>query len=63
MPIEANYVNGTTFESPAQYAKIYGSQTQAIVLNHLDVIELTVYNWDAGLHPFHVRACLYLRAK
>jgi iron transport multicopper oxidase len=55
MPAEDSYINGTTFESKAQYAKIYGAQTHAIVLNHMDTIELTIYNWDSGLHPFHVR--------
>lgn len=30
---------------------IYGPQTHAIVLNHMDVVELRVVNWDAGKHP------------
>jgi len=42
-------------ESNASFSKIYGAQTQAIVLNYMDNVEVTIFNWDSGLHPFHVR--------
>ncbi|EFP86676.2 uncharacterized protein PGTG_13058 [Puccinia graminis f. sp. tritici CRL 75-36-700-3] len=37
-------------ESPA----IYGPQSNAFVISHLEVVELTVFNWDKGNHPFHL---------
>lgn len=33
---------------------VYGKDANAIILNHLDMVQLTVYNWDAGTHPFHL---------
>ncbi|KAH9470396.1 hypothetical protein MJO29_004601 [Puccinia striiformis f. sp. tritici] len=33
---------------------IYGPQSNAFVINHLEVVELTVFNWDKGNHPFHL---------
>ncbi|POW06570.1 hypothetical protein PSHT_10284 [Puccinia striiformis] len=30
---------------------IYGPQSNAFVINHLEVVELTVFNWDKGNHP------------
>jgi iron transport multicopper oxidase len=42
-------------ESNASFSKIFGAQTHAIALNHMDNVEVTIFNWDAGLHPFHVR--------
>ncbi|PWN97912.1 multi copper oxidase [Tilletiopsis washingtonensis] len=33
---------------------VYGPATGATVLNHMDMIQLTVFNWDAGTHPFHL---------
>lgn len=35
-------------------ASIYGPDANAYVLNHLDDVQITIYNWDAGLHPFHL---------
>lgn len=34
--------------------KVYGAQTHAITYPHLANVRLTVYNWDAGFHPFHL---------
>ena len=33
---------------------IYGAQTNAIAYPLFANIEMTVYNWDAGFHPFHL---------
>ena len=33
---------------------VYGAQTNAIVYEHMAMVQLTVYNWDAGFHPFHL---------
>jgi hypothetical protein len=32
---------------------VYGHQTNAIPYPHGANIQLTVYNWDDGFHPFH----------
>lgn len=54
MAPEDSFLLTTAGESHAAFSKIYGAQTQAIALNHMDNVEVTIYNWDAGLHPFHV---------
>lgn len=33
---------------------IYGPNSNAFVFQHLDMIELRLFNWDAGKHPFHL---------
>ncbi|MBW0499229.1 hypothetical protein O181_038944 [Austropuccinia psidii MF-1] len=33
---------------------IYGKQTNAFVVDHLEVVELKILNWDSGNHPFHL---------
>ena len=33
---------------------VYGAQTNAFAYPHLANIELTVFNWDSGFHPFHL---------
>ncbi|WVO16504.1 hypothetical protein L204_104181 [Cryptococcus depauperatus] len=32
---------------------VYGTQTNAIAYPHMANVQLTVYNWDSGPHPFH----------
>jgi iron transport multicopper oxidase len=34
--------------------QVYGHQTNAFAYPHMANIQLTVYNWDAGFHPFHL---------
>lgn len=34
--------------------EVYGQQTGVITYKHMDMIQLTVHNWDAGFHPFHL---------
>jgi iron transport multicopper oxidase len=34
--------------------RVYGHQTNAFAYPHMSNIELTVFNWDAGFHPFHL---------
>jgi len=41
-------------ENALPNALIYGPQSNAFVINHLEVVELTVFNWDEGNHPFHL---------
>jgi iron transport multicopper oxidase len=40
--------NDSTMES------IYGHQTNVITLKHNDMVQVSVFNWDAGFHPFHL---------
>ena len=60
--------NGITYQSPkvpsiftqisagdnSSVATTYGAQTQAYVINHMDMVELNIINTDAGQHPFHL---------
>lgn len=33
---------------------VYGPDANAFLYSHMDVIDVTIYNWDAGFHPFHL---------
>ncbi|KAK8847393.1 hypothetical protein IAR55_005251 [Kwoniella newhampshirensis] len=35
-------------------SSVYGAQTNAIAYPHMANIQMTVYNWDSGFHPFHL---------
>jgi len=39
---------------------VYGAQTNAFAYPHMANIQLTVYNWDTGFHPFHLHG--YVKA-
>lgn len=39
--------------------EVYGPQSMAFVLNHLDMVELVVNNLDAGHHPFHLHGHVF----
>jgi len=39
---------------------VYGHQTNAIPYPHGANIQLTVYNWDDGFHPFHFHGYVFL---
>jgi iron transport multicopper oxidase len=43
----------------AMSAEVYGPQTRAFVLNHLDMVELTLINLDANDHPFHLHGHVF----
>ncbi|KAI9470861.1 MAG: Cupredoxin [Benjaminiella poitrasii] len=38
---------------------VYGPQTRAFVLNHLDMVELVLNNLDANDHPFHLHGHVF----
>ncbi|CDH49287.1 fet3 protein [Lichtheimia corymbifera JMRC:FSU:9682] len=51
-----------TLFSEGEYAfsaEVYGPQTRAIVLDHLDMVELVLNNLDAGAHPFHLHGHVF----
>ncbi|KAE8212202.1 hypothetical protein CF327_g4124 [Tilletia walkeri] len=33
---------------------VYGPDSNAHVLDHMSMVQVTIYNWDAGTHPFHL---------
>ncbi|RCH93210.1 hypothetical protein CU097_009834 [Rhizopus azygosporus] len=47
---EGNYSLETT---------VYGPQTQAFILKHLDMVEVVLNNLDAGDHPFHLHGHVF----
>ncbi|CAO1638951.1 unnamed protein product [Sympodiomycopsis kandeliae] len=44
----------TTMGNLSTNAAVYGPDSNAFVYNHMDMVEVTIYNWDAGNHPFHL---------
>ncbi|KAJ8652688.1 hypothetical protein O0I10_011695 [Lichtheimia ornata] len=38
---------------------VYGPQSRAIVLDHLDMVEVVLNNLDAGDHPFHLHGHVF----
>lgn len=38
---------------------VYGPQTNAIVLNHLDMVEVVLNNLDSNNHPFHLHGHVF----
>lgn len=43
-----------TMENNSMLPAVYGAQTNAYAYPHMANIQITVYNWDAGFHPFHL---------
>lgn len=39
--------------------EVYGPQSQAIILKHLDMVEIVLNNLDAGAHPFHLHGHVF----
>ncbi|KAI9273843.1 Cupredoxin [Helicostylum pulchrum] len=39
--------------------EVYGPQTQAIILKHLEMVEIVLINLDAGAHPFHLHGHVF----
>ncbi|CEH17048.1 multi-copper partial [Ceraceosorus bombacis] len=44
----------TSMGSLSADAAVYGPNTGATIFNHMDMVQVTIYNWDAGTHPFHL---------
>lgn len=53
-PQVPSIVSALSMGADANKVEIYGKQTNAMVLNHMEMIQLRVHNWDAGFHPFHL---------
>ncbi|KZO91089.1 multicopper oxidase [Calocera viscosa TUFC12733] len=53
-PIVPSIFTQQTMGDGALLPQVYGEQTNVFVLNHLDMIELYIYNSDSNSHPFHL---------
>ncbi|KIJ51820.1 multicopper oxidase [Sphaerobolus stellatus SS14] len=51
-PLTPSLLTQLTMGPRAVIPQIYGPTS--FVLNHNEVVELRLYNWDAGKHPFHL---------
>ncbi|CAD6939519.1 unnamed protein product, partial [Tilletia caries] len=47
-------LSATSMSSLASNPSIYGPSSGAHVLSHMSMVQVTIYNWDAGTHPFHL---------
>ncbi|ORY28145.1 putative iron transport multicopper oxidase FET3 precursor [Naematelia encephala] len=54
MPPTPSMFTALTMGNDSLLPAVYGAQTNALAYPHMANIQLTVYNWDAGFHPFHL---------
>lgn len=48
-----------TMGENASDVAVYGQQTNAHVLKHMDMVQITINNTDAGQHPFHLHGHIF----
>jgi len=53
-PVVPSIFTALTMGDDAFLPQVYGAQTNAYAYKHMQNIQITVYNWDAGFHPFHL---------
>ena len=53
-PVTPTMFTALTMGNDSFRSDVYGAQTNAFAYPHGAMIELVVYNWDAGFHPFHL---------
>ncbi|CAD6564626.1 MAG: ferroxidase fet3 [Tremellales sp. Tagirdzhanova-0007] len=53
-PPTASIFTALTMGNNSFLSNVYGGQTNAFAYPHMANIQLTVYNWDSGFHPFHL---------
>ncbi|KAL9939966.1 hypothetical protein V8E36_000671 [Tilletia maclaganii] len=53
-PLTPALFSAASMGALASNPAIYGPSSNAHVVKHLDMVQITVYNWDAGNHPFHL---------
>ncbi|KDQ13082.1 hypothetical protein BOTBODRAFT_33956 [Botryobasidium botryosum FD-172 SS1] len=53
-PVVPSLITQLTMGNDSNDPRVYGAQTNAIILNYLDNIEVTIVNGDTGKHPFHL---------
>ncbi|KIR56098.1 ferroxidase [Cryptococcus gattii Ru294] len=54
MPTTPSLFTQLSMGTDAWDTRIYGQQTHALMMPHLEMIELVIVNWDTGFHPFHL---------
>ncbi|KAK4688038.1 iron transport multicopper oxidase, partial [Tremellales sp. Uapishka_1] len=54
MPTVPTMFTALTMGNDSLNDKVYGAQTNGFAYEHMKQIQLDVYNWDAGFHPFHL---------
>ena len=62
-PPTASIFTALTMGNNSFLSNVYGGQTNAFAYPHMANIQLTVYNWDSGFHPFHLHGWATLTLK
>jgi len=47
-------ITALTMGNNSKLPEVYGTQSHSLIIDHLQNVQLTVINWDAGNHPFHL---------
>lgn len=58
-PIVPTIFTALTMGNDSSLPQVYGAQTHGIVLEHMQNVQMTVINWDAGNHPFHLHGHVF----
>lgn len=58
-PRTPSYFTALTMGNDSFNPQVYGHQTHAIPYPHGVNVQLTVYNWDDGFHPFHFHGSVF----
>ncbi|KAL1936528.1 hypothetical protein VTP01DRAFT_662 [Rhizomucor pusillus] len=60
LPPKTPSLNTMLFQGNYSYStEVYGPQSQAFILNHLDMVEIVLNNLDANAHPFHLHGHVF----
>jgi iron transport multicopper oxidase len=54
MPMTPSMFTALTMGNNSFLPQVYGAQTNAFTFPHMSHVEVTIFNWDAGFHPFHL---------
>lgn len=54
MPTNPTIFTATTMGDNAALTDVYGRQTNAHILEHNEIVDIMLINWDANAHPVHL---------
>lgn len=54
MPMTPTIFTALTMGNDSFNSAVYGAQTNALTYPHNALVQMTIFNWDAGFHPFHM---------
>lgn len=54
MPMTPTIFTALSMGNNSFLPAVYGAQTNAYAYKHGSIVQMTVFNWDAGFHPFHM---------